>query len=203
MGGLVVACATLQAQIVITVPDATLARDTADQSVAITIENDGSSIQLLGLDLNVQVADGGPGAGGTVAGPAITSVDILSPGLLFASNNNGLSGAGSIVPQVYEIGTLTRSGTTLTLPPGASLVARATFDTTGFTTPAENWSWTLNTVNGPTQVIDPNGNPIPVTLSDGHLTLAAAPETWCYAVVAALGGLSFGIVRQIHLRSRR
>src|SRR5215207_3688133 len=62
-----------------------------------------------GLNLYVQVADGGPAAGGAVVGPAITDVDILA-GTIFAGNNLGSFDPGS-TPQLASRFTLTSSGT--------------------------------------------------------------------------------------------
>jgi hypothetical protein len=189
-------CCAVKAQIVIALPSPALQADTPGQTVSIYVENGGSSVQLLGLDLNLQIADGGPAAGGTQAGPAISSVDLFSPGLLFSVNNNGPSGAGSIVPQVYEIGTLASSGTTLTLPSGLSLLAQVSLDTTGFTDGGLHWDWTLATLNGSTQLIDAHAAPIPITLADGSLTLIPAPEPVDCTTLAVTSMLGFALVQK-------
>ena len=68
---------------VISVGDYVLQANQAAQPVQIFVSG-GEQVQ--GLNLYVQVADGGAFAGGTATGPTISSVDILT-GTIFATSN--------------------------------------------------------------------------------------------------------------------
>jgi hypothetical protein len=123
-----------------------------------------------GLNFNIQVADGGPAAGGTLTAPVIADVDILT-GTIFAATNTGLrtddddpAGADA-VPQHEYRGTTTAAGTVS----AEGLLATVTIDTTGF----ERGSWSLvisNTINGATDFAG-----LPATIVDGLIVL---PRTW-------------------------
>jgi len=69
-----------------------------------------------GVDLFVQVADGGLQAipAGTIVGPTVAHVDLLGanayPATIFTGNHTGAAG-GSVVPQFWNSGTTTSSGT--------------------------------------------------------------------------------------------
>lgn len=101
-----------------------LAPDTAGQRVRVYVRG-GSPVQ--GLNLNAQVADGGAAAGGQVAGPSITAVD-LTTGTIFAGNAVGPDDPGSL-PQLAMRTITTASGTVV----ADGLLATLTLDTTGFT----------------------------------------------------------------------
>ena len=167
---------------VITLPTVVLSAN-APITIPLVIHNSGAAFQLVGFALDVEVGEGGPEAGGTILGPAITQVDILSAGLLFESNNNGLSGTGSIIPQLFSTGTLTQPDTTLTVPNGDTTIAQITLDATGRSSSTTSWTWTLNTLNGSTVLINPAGNAMDVSLVDGgisigEITTIPEPEVW-------------------------
>ena len=123
-----------------------------------------------GLNFNIQVADGGPLAGGTLTAPVIADVDILTA-TIFAATNTGLrtdadapAGADP-APQHEYRGTTTAAGTVS----AEGLLATVTIDTTGF----ERGSWSLvmsNTINGSTDFAGQA-----VTIVDGLIVL---PRTW-------------------------
>jgi hypothetical protein len=123
-----------------------------------------------GLNFNIQVADGGPSAGGVLSAPVITDVDILTA-TIFAATNTGLrtdmdppAGADP-VPQHEYRGTTTAAGTVS----AEGLLATVTIDTTGF----ERGSWSLvmsNTVNGSTDFAG-----LASTIVEGVIIL---PGTW-------------------------
>ena len=125
---------------------------------------------MQGLNFNIQVADGGPSAGGTLPAPVITDVDILTA-TIFAATNTGLrtdaddpAGADP-VPQHEYRGTTTAAGTVS----AEGLLATVTIDTTGF----ERGSWSLmmsNTINGSTDFAG-----LAATIVDGLIVL---PRTW-------------------------
>lgn len=81
---------------------------------------------IQGLDLYVQVGDGGLTNGGTDAAPVITAVDITGAGTLFAGNNNGQS-AMSAGPLIWSASTTTASGTVA----ASGVLGYVTIDTTG------------------------------------------------------------------------
>lgn len=151
--------------------------DTAGQSIEISVRG-GQMVQ--GLNLNLQIADGGPEAGGAIDGPAIQSVDILTD-TIFASNNTGLgSGNGVLVPQVAFFSTTTSSGTVS----ADGLLATVLIDTTGFF--EGTYDLVLSqTVNNPTNFAstDPALTP---TIVDGQITIVPEPAT---LLGLAVGGL--------------
>ena len=194
-----------QAQVVITLPTVILS-DHAPVTVPLLIHNSGAAFQLVGFELDIQVEDGGPEAGGSTLGPAITHVDILSAGLLFESNNNGLSGTGLIVPQLYSTGTLTQPDTTVNVPTGDTTLAQITLDATGRTSTLTSWSWTLSTLNGSTTLINPAGNSMDITLGNGDISIgdiSPVPEPGNWAIVAGtLAGIGYGLRRCLRTRWR-
>ncbi len=161
-----------RAAVTIDLPEITLLPNTPGQAFDVFLLNEGESIQVVGIGFNIQVADGGTPAGGNTNGPAIAFVDIFT-GTVFATNNNGPSGGGSIVPQVYERGTMTRRDTTVTIEKGTSKVATVTLDTTGFS--SGTFPLTLKTRNGPAKYLGLSGDLFPA-LFDGSLTVAARPS---------------------------
>jgi hypothetical protein len=123
---------------------------------------------VAGVDLNMEIANGGTVNGGT-AGPRITNVDLIT-GTIFAGNNAGQSNAPGLPPQTYSGYVVTSSGTV-----GASgLLATITIDTTGFT--GQSFSLKLGNfsnggVPGNTDFAtpDPNGTPIPANITNGNV----------------------------------
>jgi hypothetical protein len=146
---------------VITVGNHTLLANTPNQKIQIFVSSASTLVQ--GTDVEVQIADGGPAAGGTVLGPKITNVDVLT-GTIFATSNGGQTGSGSIVPQVYEATTV--AGTSV---PASGLLATITIDTTGFN--GGTFSLSLgNTLNGSTDF-----TVIPAIVTDGSITITPPP----------------------------
>ena len=132
----------------------------ANQKIQIFVSG-GEAVQ--GMNFEVQIADGGPQAGGTRLGPKITHVDILT-GTIFAKNNTGQYG-GSIVPQVYEANTVTAKGATLAL----GLIATITVDTTGFNGGVFPLLLT-GTLNGNTDF-----TVLPAVVTNGTITIIPPP----------------------------
>lgn len=119
------------------------------------------------LDLNAQIADGGPEVGGSIDGPAITGADIIT-GTIFANNNDGQSDLGSY-PQVALRSTVADSGSVI----ADGLLTTLTIDTTGFST----GTFSLNlgdTLNGPTDF-----DPISADITDGSITIVPEPASIC------------------------
>jgi hypothetical protein len=165
-----------------------------NQTLDFFVNNTGSDVQVTGLNFNIQIADGGLGAGGSVSGPAITAVDLAS-GTPFATDNSGPTNDGS-APQAAFWSVTTSSGT-VALPGGAlTKIASVTIDSTGFGTPGMTWDLILgNTIGGPTQYVDPIGNPINIGITDGTLRLAAVPEPEQAAFVTAGILVGFALAR--------
>src|SRR5438309_628712 len=74
-----------------------LAPNLPGQAVQIAVTG-GDAVQ--GTDLNVEIADGGTAAGGSISGPTITSAN-LTGGTIFSSNNSGQQNISS-TPQAYS-----------------------------------------------------------------------------------------------------
>jgi len=115
-----------------------------------------------GLDLNVQIADGGPELDGEIDGPAITDLDIFTDAI-FGTNNTGDREPVPVgqFPQFVAAGTTTASGEVL----AEGLLATLTIDTTGFT----EGSFDLilsDTLNGPTDFAG-----VPLEIVDGTITV--------------------------------
>ena len=192
------ACAAVSsiavADVTLFIPDTLLQPDTADQSVPIYADNEGDLLSLLGINLELEVGDGGPDAGGEIIGPEIESVDVTGSGTLFAGNNNGKGGAGGIVPQVYEAGTLVQPGAGyVTLPKGITKVGVVTFSTVGIQpVSSTNWDFSFSSVNGVSALIDTNAAPIDGQLRLGKLTVV--PEPGNYLFISGGAALAFGLV---------
>lgn len=163
---------TISAQIVLDLPEVELQAGSAAQNFSIFVNNSGSPFAVTGLSLNLQTADGGPPAGGSILAPSILDIEIFS-GALFQFNNNGASGSGSIVPQIFERGTLTSSGT-VTIPTGSTKLATVTINTESFSA-GSTFSMTLDTLNGPSRFTTSTGDFFP-SLAEGEIRLAAVPE---------------------------
>ncbi|MBN2473344.1 MAG: hypothetical protein JXB62_01955, partial [Pirellulales bacterium] len=156
----------------IEVGDHVLDPDTPDQEIGIYITGDE---QVTGMNLFVQVGDGGPEVGGT-DGPAITGADMIT-GTIFEEDSVG--GANPAAPQIYisyiyletENSTVTSDGLLVTL----------TIDTTGFLASDVNNPWDLrmtDTLDLPTQLLDnsPDPQPVPLTIINGTITIADTPN---------------------------
>ncbi|HUT58008.1 MAG TPA: hypothetical protein VNA25_09190 [Phycisphaerae bacterium] len=160
---------------VINVDDHGLLPNTPGQVINISVTG---GEQVNGLQFNLQVADGGPENGGSIDGPVITNVDILT-GTIFDGNNWGDLGWGPIPgpgpAQLWESWTLTASDTV----PAAGLLAKVTFDTTGFFD-AISWDlWMKPTLNGKSMLFSPD--PIDVVIYNGSITLGPTPQSWSNA----------------------
>jgi len=137
----------------------------------------GAAVQ--GINLIIQVADGGPEAGGSIVGPQITSVNITSD-TIFAGNNTGPAISLSFV-QLWAVGTSTASGTVA----ATGKIATVTFDTTGITVGAFDLLL-KQTVNGDTDFAD-----VPANISNGLITV---PEP----AAATLAGVAWLILLLRH-----
>jgi MYXO-CTERM domain-containing protein len=157
----------------IDVGDHVLLPDAPNQLVTIDI---GGGVPVQSLDINVQVADGGPVAGGMIVGPGFTA-DILS-GTIFADNYANYVNHNSDLhdgTQYMWYSLTTDSGTVET----NGLLVTLTFDTTGFT----GGSWPLimsGTIHGST-----NFGSIGASIINGSISIVPEPPS------AALAALCF------------
>jgi len=162
--------------------------NTPSQTVRLFVSG-GDAVQ--GLNFNLQVADGGPEVpGGSIDGPAITDVDILTA-TIFDGNNTGaqdvLQDLGLDYPQAAVYTTTTLSGTVA----ADGLLATVTIDTTGF----YYGTWDLrmeDTFNGPTDFAG-----IGATVLDGSITIqggVGVPEPASVALLL-LGGALLAVWR--------
>ena len=125
---------------VITIGDHTLAADTAGQQIEIYVSGGQDVSQL---NFYALIADGGSECGGSIDGPAIEDIDLMT-GTIFDGNNDGEygdddgSGESDTKPQYEAISIDVTSGTVT----ADGLLATLTIDTTGFT----SGTWTLNLV---------------------------------------------------------
>lgn len=99
------------------------------QKVALSVSG-GDAVQ--GVNLNAEIADGGPAFGGTVNGPSIAALDILT-GTIFAANNTGQQDFSGFPTQVYAGAVTTNAQLGISVN-ASGLLATFTFDSTGVAT---------------------------------------------------------------------
>ena len=133
-----------------------------------------------GVNFNIQVADGGSEAGGSILGPKITGIDIVGGTLggatIFTGNNVGQTNS-LVLPQVWEATTTTGSGTVTT----NGVLGFVKIDTTGF---FDGQMFNLimsNTVNNPTDLA---GNSVDVT--DGTINVIPEPSSVVLVIIGLL-----------------
>ncbi len=186
-------CSQAVADLILNVGNISLLPNTPGQVVSFSLTNsDFTGILVESFEFNLQVADGGPGVGGVIVAPTITTVD-LATGTIFSLNNTGTQNNG-IAPQMAAYSILTSSNT-VSIPVGSSQIASVTFDTTGFSTGVWSLLMSSATINGTTKYVNTQttGDIIPL-ITDGTLTVIPEPE-WC-AVVAGVAFTGFAWVRR-------
>jgi hypothetical protein len=169
----------------IEVGDHLLLPDRPNQPVTIDV---GGGVPVQALDINVQVADGGPVAGGMIVGPGFTA-DILS-GTIFAPNfvnyfnhNQDLHDGNQ-----YMWYSLTTNGGTVET---SGLLVTLTFDTTGFT----GGSWPLimtGTIHGST-----NFGSIGASIINGSISIVPEPASAALATLGFAGLAAWACCRRI------
>ncbi len=184
----------VRASLIIDLPDLTLQPNQAGQTFTISVQNDGPSVTLNGVELELLIGDG------SGVGPIFQAVSVIAPGTLFASNNTGDRGAGDLSNnQVFQRTTSTSSGT-VTLDNGTFDLATVTFDTTGVSPGDYSWS-PSDSPNGPSFFTDSSGTVTP-TLANGTLSVSAVPEP-VNGALAVFGTLMAVIGGSRWLRRRR
>ena len=154
---------------IIDVGDHVLLANTPGQSIAIFVSGGGA---VEGLNLNVQIADGGTALavyGGSIDGPAISDLDVVT-GTIFAGNNTGADD-----PEILALGTdydqleLRTITTDVGTVAAAGLLATITIDTTGYF--AGTFELRLfDTINGPSDFAG-----IDAAIDDGTITIVPEP----------------------------
>jgi hypothetical protein len=135
-----------------------LAPNAAGQLVPIMISGGDA---VAGVDLFVQLGDGGAAVGGVDVGPTITNLDLAGEAI-FAANNTGVFVDPK--PLIWGSTTTTQSGTVA----AAGRLATLTIDTTGIA--SGRFNLLLNPpATGPTQLVG-----APTTLVNGWLQVGAA-----------------------------
>jgi hypothetical protein len=139
----------------------TLAPNMPGQQVQIHVTG-GEAVS--GIDLFVQVGDGGTTVGGDDTGPRITQLDLVS-GTIFAANHTDVF--TDPAPLIWGATTTTTGGTVA----ASGLLATLTIDTTGITT--GQFDLILNPpATGPTAFADAG---VVTSLTNGSLQIGAAP----------------------------
>ena len=135
---------------------------TSNQMVAIHVRG-GDQIQ--GLNLHVQVADGGPHplVGGAIPGPSIANIDLLT-GTIFAGRLNNIVPDVQL-PQLWVQSITPADGTVV----ADGLLATLEIDTTGFS--SGRFALALaETHNGPSDFAG-----IPIEIADGSIQIVPEP----------------------------
>ncbi len=160
----------------------------AGQQIQIFVSGDDA---VQGLNLFLQVADGGSSVGGSIEGPEFTAVDILA-GTIFDGQNTGQVGPDpNFMPdQIVDPYTTTPSGTVAAGDGsgGQALLATATISTVGWS----SGTWDLKaggTVNGDSDFVI-----ISATINNGTITVPE-PATGGMLLFAA-GLLTFWFTKR-------
>lgn len=166
-----------QATPTVVVGNKVLAPNLPGQSIQISVTG-GDAVQ--GINLNAQVADGGPTPPGTVTGPVFTAADLIT-GTIFSSNNTGQQDFVTFAtrPQVYSGAVVTSTGTVT----ASGLLATFTLDTTGFSTPNTVFplrlmGFTNGTISGDSEFLaDAAGEVVlPSNIANGNLIIGYAGD---------------------------
>ena len=140
--------------------DHVLLPDTPGQEIEIYVSG---ADAVSGVEIYVQIADGGPEAGGKIDGPSVTGADLLTD-TIFAENNTGQAGM-LLVDQIAQFGTTTSSDTV----DADGLLATVTIDTTGFMATSAGNPWAL--MLSPTLAGNSNFPQVTTTVVNGTITI--------------------------------
>jgi hypothetical protein len=165
---------------VINVGDIELAPDTVT-TVDILVSG-GAFVQ--GVNLDVQIGDGGAANLGTDTKPIITAVDIVGAGTILDGNNTG-QGTTFASPLLQIVSSTTNSGTVI----ATGVLARLTIDTTG-TSNGEEYDLLLKGV-GIGIVGDPGVDTdfagVAGNITNGTISITPEPATMALLAIGGLG----------------
>ncbi|NQU23218.1 MAG: PEP-CTERM sorting domain-containing protein [Candidatus Nealsonbacteria bacterium] len=200
------------ADVTINVGSHTLLPDTPNQKIPIYVVADDGAPVVSGVNMHVQVADGGPEyttgvPPGSIDGPIITYVqivdDVTTPGysefhttdygptIFGAHGNHGHLSTHGVLPQLYIESAALQAGSTAP----AGLLAILTIDTTGFHETDGPWDLVLSQAGAKpsTDLLEDyiSGSemlvrPIDMTIVDGQISVPE-PSTFVLLLVAGLG----------------
>lgn len=153
---------------VITVGNHVLLPNTPNQTITLSVSG---GEEVAGLDLFVQIGDGGAFAGGANSTPVFQNVDIIT-GTIFGSNNSGQSvdSTQASHPLIWDTGTTTNTGTVA----ASGLLATITVNTTGFLTGSLPLIITgVDPQDGPFDTVlrDSGGAAIALTVTNGSVSV--------------------------------
>lgn len=174
--------------------------NTPDQVIQFEIENTSDPVDVAALNLDIQIADGGPSVGGLVVGPHITAVDLITD-TPFASNHEPPIEVGA-GPQ-WAFWSILTAFDTVTIPAGSSTLATLTVDTTGLQSPGASWPLFLSqTLNGDTQLFDPNADVVEMRIESGSIRWIPVPDAGPFPAALWLTLVAWG-TRQVARASTR
>jgi hypothetical protein len=155
----------------VTVGNHLLMANTPNQTFTIQITG---GEQVAGEDFFAQIGDGGMYNSGVDTKPVFSNVDILS-GTIFASNNAGAQLDPIPHPLIWDVGTITASGSVS----ANGLLASLTIDTTGLSSGTFPLLLTgvasTKSPDNNTRLNDATGTPIPLTIANGSLMISTLP----------------------------
>ena len=184
----------------IVVGDHNLLPNKSGQTIEIYVTG-GSQVE--NVDVYAQIGDGGPLGGGSIPGPEFTRLDLFdgtsSPFIFNGRNTGRASGTtnGVIVPQIAH------EGTTIPVSTGSfgagGLLAVFTIDTTGYD--SRTWDLRLTGGNAGDTAFGYGGNVVPMTVTNGTITVIPEPASLSILLMGA--GLILSRRRRNRDRKRR
>jgi hypothetical protein len=159
----------------------------------------GGSVQ--GLDLYIQIGDGGTANSGVGTKPIITSVDIVGVGTLFNTSNTGQQNAFTS-DLLWAVSTTTDTNRADYLD-ASGIIAYVTIDTTG-TAIGESYPLLLSGVateifGGPG--VDTGFAGVPALITNGTINITPEPATLSMLGLALMGISHQNVIRKVLIRS--